>query len=76
MKRQRCGHTTKAACIDCSQCFTCCQCEKLKRKWLKQFMGIASRVQKRDEWFIGGFLGEVAEAAEEAIEASAKRARK
>ena len=53
--KQGCGHKTVACCQDCRLCFACCVCERIA----KVVFGIAARVRKRDEWFIGGYLGHV-----------------
>jgi hypothetical protein len=61
MKRQSCRHITKAACKVCGMCFACCPCDQVA----KVIFTLASRIQKRDKWFIGGYLGAVMEEWEE-----------
>jgi len=61
MKTRICKHKTKACCDICERCFACCSCHKVAREIFK----LASRIQKRDKWFIGGFLGLVEEEWEE-----------
>lgn len=56
--KRGCGHRTAGCCRDCGLCFACCVCERVA----KVIFRIAARVQKRDKWFIGGYLGHVMEA--------------
>ena len=57
MRTQACRHKTKAGCRFCGMCFACCPCDRVA----KAIFALASRIQKRDKWFIGGYLGEVME---------------
>ncbi len=52
MKTHVCRHKTKAGCKFCGRCFACCNCQVVMHKFIKH----AHRYQKREKWFIGGFL--------------------